>query len=136
AGNPALDDLLDQEHYTSAAASATCFSPKASIFRRYCDELINQRRGNSRGVSAAQFPFFAKQPANFFPIAAHECLVHRAGDFRDALEIAMHVLVAVDMRFKNFRIVYALLSGRTRERNQEAGIDLLRQEGHGFTLNA
>ena len=62
--------------------------------------------------------------------------MHRAGDFRDALEIAMHVFVAVDMRFKNFPIVYARLPGRTRVRKHEAGLDFLRNDGNSFAVNA
>ena len=62
--------------------------------------------------------------------------MHRAGDFRDALEIAMHVFVAVDMRFKNFPIVYARLPGRTRVGQHEARFDFLRNDGNSFAVNA
>src|SRR5207302_10416682 len=94
-GNPARDALLDQKDYTAATAGATCLGSETPIFCRDRDELINQRRGNPRGVSAAQLPFFTKQASDFFPIPAHGGLVHRPADFAVRLEIAMNVFASV-----------------------------------------
>jgi len=88
--------LLDEEDDTSPTAGAAGFCPEAPIFRRHCDELINQRCGNSWGIRAAEFPLFTKQAADFVPIAMHQRLVHGAGDFGDACKITVHVLVAAD----------------------------------------
>src|SRR5580704_12074624 len=103
AGSP----LLDQEDDASAAAGSTDLGGAAAVFSGDRDQLIDQGRSDAGGIGSPQFPFFAEQAGHLVPVRVQERVIHGAGDFRDALKVAKHALLTIDVRFEDFPVVNA-----------------------------
>ena len=100
------------------------------------NQLIDERRRDSRRIGSSQLPFLAKQSRDFVPVLGTESLVHGPCYFRDALEIPEYALVAVDMSLKNFPVVDARLAGRPGVRQHESRLNLLGQDWNNFAVNS
>ena len=73
------------------------FAPTAPAGRVACDQPVDQRRRDPGRVLLAVGPLLPQQPRHFVPIGLLQRLPHGARDLRDAVEIAVHGAVAVDV---------------------------------------
>ena len=87
-GNGLFSTFLDHKQNAASSAGAANFGRAAAVFFGGGDELVDQRRGNSWSVGAAQLPFFAEQAGDVFPILTQKGLVHVASYGDDLLEVA------------------------------------------------
>ena len=100
------------------------------------DQFVDERRGDSRSVAAAQLPFLAEQARHLVPLGIGQRLVHGAGDFNDAFEVAEHPLVAIDVGLENFPIVDTGLARRAGVGQNKARLDFFRGDRDRLAMNA
>src|SRR6476661_9200863 len=78
--DPAGDTLLHQEDHAASAPRATRFGGPSALPGGDTDQLVDERRRDSRGVAAAQLPLLAEQARHLVPPGVSQRLVHGAGD--------------------------------------------------------
>src|SRR5208337_5652307 len=68
--------LFNQRDHTASAPRTANFGRPRSVPSGHCDQLVDKRSANARGVGAPQLPFFTYQALNVIPPLAGERTVH------------------------------------------------------------
>src|SRR5256885_1475359 len=129
-----LGILFYQKDDAAATSCATDLGGTTAVTACRSYKFVNEWRGNSGSVSAAQFPFFAQQACNIVPIGIGQGVTHGDCDLSDLLEIAANTLVAVHVGFEDLPIIYAGLAWRIGVCQQEAGLDFFRSDRQTVTV--
>src|SRR5215472_297542 len=124
-----------EKNHAAASAGAADFGCQRSIATSHTDQFLDHRRGDARGIGLAQLPLFTQQSHDFTPVGPRQRLVHAPGNLADAMEVAKHLAIAVDVRLKNPPVVDSRLARRARVSQHETLVQLFSLNLNGLVMN-
>src|SRR5271165_690870 len=99
--------LFNQNDDAASASRAANLGRSRAVSRSHGDQLVDERRRNSRCVGAPQVPFFAHEALHVVPLLAGESAMHRLGDARNFGKVVDDMLVTIDVLLEYLPVVDA-----------------------------